>query len=279
MRRWSTPTVTRGGRLLVKFKKNWAGMRRVLSCDTPGGGRHTEAGGVRELTPDSLRATGWRSRLLGAAFLIRSALENLRTRRRFGVNSLTPPASVCLPPPGVSHDRTRRIPAQFFLNLTKRLPAPFFLNLNLVALVPAIALWSGFGLGLVHAQEATDEAASPSLDCTSRFGGIALESVGPTVCQVSGGPETDTSFSITIDYVSPPGEDLLQLPPGGTLCSGALDGGAGMCSARMLPSQFGATRVSASLQPSGTLVGPVVVVKQPGRRGAASAYELPPVGP
>lgn len=149
---------------------------------------------------------------------------------------------------------------------------------GLALLFTVLALWSAPSLG--QAQQAADgptdgasvaadaspgqadmadvaAAATPSLDCTSHGRGFSLEiSPPPAVCHISGGPATDTSFTITI-YYPPPLVGEMQLPRPDTLCTGMLADGGGTCTSRLVSSRFGlrtnAIMVSAALQPSGTV--------------------------
>jgi hypothetical protein len=99
------------------------------------------------------------------------------------------------------------------------------------------------------------------LACTSSGRILSLELGPPRVtCQVSGGPATDASFTLSLN--APAGDDReLGLPRSYTLCTGALTDGGGTCSGPLIAARFarppGATVVSGVLQPSGTTLGPV----------------------
>jgi hypothetical protein len=127
-----------------------------------------------------------------------------------------------------------------------------------LALTPAAA---------VHAQaddggEANALTASDAAGATLVCRGVGLRIMAAEVsgarfvCEISGAPEGDSSFSVHAINVADQAQTTVPL------CSGSLASGAGACSGAFIDraaSGLGQVSLSVTLQPSGAALGPVVI--------------------
>ena|SRR5438309_51337 len=146
-----------------------------------------------------------------------------------------------------------------------------------LALAPAGAFAQADGSGDDVAQVSTD-ASGASLDCRGMGLKIMAAEVSGArfVCQVSGAPAGDSSFSV--QAVSTADQTHTLVP----LCSGSLADGAGACSGAFidrLASGLAQISLAVTLQPSGAALGPVVIGPPTPAPGSASErmqfYPLP----
>ncbi|SRR5216684_5533567 len=102
------------------------------------------------------------------------------------------------------------------------------------------------------------EAAAATLDCR----GVGLRIMAAEVsgarfvCQISGAPSGDASF--TEQALSTADQIQIRTP----LCTGTLAGGAGTCSGSFIDrnsTALGQVSLAVTLQPSGAALGPVVI--------------------
>lgn len=104
-------------------------------------------------------------------------------------------------------------------------------------------------------------ATSPQLTCgVRRTGSAAFAAGGATItCWVAGAPGDDTTFVVRASRIV--SADAGTSRPIGQICgSGALVDGSGVCSGLLAPRSgpaFGGLLMEATLQPSGTILGPV----------------------
>jgi hypothetical protein len=120
--------------------------------------------------------------------------------------------------------------------------------------------------------------AGPSLDCrgTGLKIGAAEVSGARFVCQVSGAPWSDSSFSVQAMSIADQTQTAVPI------CTGPLAGGAGTCIGAFIDraaSGLPQVTLAGTLQPSGAALGPVVIGPPTPAPGTASEpmqfYPLP----
>ena len=134
--------------------------------------------------------------------------------------------------------------------------------IGLLGVVPVVALAQSEGSDVVATVDST-AAVDPTLNCNLVGLRILIDDLNGArvVCRVTGASPSDSSFNVS---VIKPG-----VPPQ-PMCTEALSDGAGVCRGALvdLASSFS---VTATLQPSGAVLGPVSV----GRPAPAPQTEAP----
>jgi hypothetical protein len=125
----------------------------------------------------------------------------------------------------------------------------------------AAALVLAYSSVYAQADENT-QVAGPTLDCSVVALRIMTAEVGGArfACRIVGAPAADSTFSVQVTNAA--AETQLAVP----LCTGSLAGGAGVCSGSYINRDgggLGQLTLAATLQPSGSGLGPLVLEGSP----------------